>query len=97
METKVSQIRVNSEDAQVPEIASEPDNTTGMPPSTAIIWQEWTQKRAQHRLRLNRCKKSQKKLNSVTQAILEERRIMPTSFGSLKPCRDDGFQIQHMQ
>ena len=43
----MSQIRVSSEAAQVPEIASEPDNTTGMPPRTAIIWHEWTQKRAQ--------------------------------------------------
>ena len=75
METKVSRIRVNSEDAQVPEIASEPDNTTGMPPSTAIIWQEWTQKRAQHAPTLEQVQKITKKVKlNVTQAILEERR-----------------------
>ena len=75
METKVSQIRVNSEAAQVPEIASGPDNTTGMPPSTAIIWQEWTQKRAQHAPTLEQVQKITKKVKlNVTQAILEERR-----------------------
>lgn len=75
METKVSQIRVNSEAAQVPEIASEPDNATGMPSSTAIIWQEWTQKRAQHAPTLEQVQEITKKVRlNVTQAILEERR-----------------------
>ncbi len=71
----MSQIRVSSEVAQVPEIASEPDNTTGMPPSTAIIWQEWTQKRAQHAPTLEQVQEITKKVKlNVTQAILKERR-----------------------
>ena len=75
METKVSQIRVNTETAQVPEIASELDNTTGMPSSTAIIWQEWTHKRAQHAPTLEQVQEITKKVRlNVTQAILEERR-----------------------
>lgn len=75
METKVSQIRVSSEVAQVPEIASEPDKTIGMPSSTAIIWQEWTQKRAQDAPTLEQVQAITKKVKlNVTQTILEERR-----------------------
>ena len=70
-----SQIRVSSEVAQVHEIASEPDNTTDMPPSTAIIWQEWAQKRAQHAPTLEQVRRITKKVKlNVTQTILEERR-----------------------
>lgn len=75
MATKVSQIRVSSETDQVPEIASELDNTTGMPPGTAIIWQEWTQKRAQHAPTLEQVQEITKKVKlNVTHTILEERR-----------------------
>lgn len=70
-----SQIRVSSKAVQVPEIASKLDNTTGRPSSTAIIWQEWTQKRAQHAPTLEQVQKITKKVKlNVTQTILEERR-----------------------
>ena len=75
METKVSQIRVSSEAAQVPEIASDPDTATGLPSSTAIIWQEWTQKRAQDAPTLEQVQEITKKVKlNVTHTILEERR-----------------------
>ena len=67
-----SQIRVSSKAVQVPEIASEPEKTTGMPSRTAIIWQEWTQKRAQHAPTLEQVQEITKKVKlNVTQAILE--------------------------
>ena len=67
-----SQIRVSSKAVQVPEIASEPEKTTGMPSRTAIIWQEWTQKRAQPAPTLEQVQKITKKVKlNVTQAILE--------------------------
>ena len=70
-----SQIHVSSKAVQVPEIASKLDNTTGMPSSTAIIWQEWTQKRAQHAPTLEQVQEITKKVKlNVTQTILEERR-----------------------
>ncbi len=75
METKVSQIRVSSEEAQVHEMVSEPDSTSDLPPSTAIIWQEWTQKRAQDAPTLEQIQAITKKVKlNVTQTILEERR-----------------------
>ena len=67
-----SQIRVSSEAVQVPEIAPKPDKTTGMPSSTAIIWQEWTQKRAQDAPTLEQIREITKKVKlNVTQTILE--------------------------
>lgn len=52
-----------------------PDKTTGMSPSTAIIWQEWTQKRAQDAPTLEQVQAITKKVKlNVTQTILEERR-----------------------
>ena len=67
-----SQIRVSFKAVQVPEIASKPDRTTGMPSRTAIIWQEWTQQRAQHAPTLEQVQKITKKVKlNVTQAILE--------------------------
>ena len=75
METQVSQSHVSSEEAQVHEMVSEPDSTSGLPPSTAIIWQEWAQKRAQHAPTLEQVRRITKKVKlNVTQAILEERR-----------------------
>ena len=69
------QIHVSSKAVQVPEIASEPEKTTGMPSRTAIIWQEWTQKRAQHAPTLEQVQEITKKVKlNVTQTILEERR-----------------------
>ena len=69
------QIHVSSKAIQVSEIPSEIDNTTARPSSTAIIWQEWTQKRAQHALMLEQVQKITKKVKfNVTQTILEERR-----------------------
>ena len=53
-------------------VASEPDKTTGMPSSTAIIWQEWTQKRAQDAPTLEQIQEITKKVKlNVTQTILE--------------------------
>ena len=70
-----SQIHVSSKAIQVSEIPSEIDNTTGQPSSTAIIWQEWTQKRAQHAPTLEQVQAITKKVKlNVTQTILEERR-----------------------
>ena len=72
METKVSQIRTSSKAVQVPEMASGPDKTTGMPLKTAIIWQEWTQKRAQDAPTLEQVQEITKKVKlNVTQTILE--------------------------
>ncbi len=69
------QIHVSSKAVQVPEIASEPEKTTGMPSRTAIIWQEWTQKRAQHAPTLEQVQEITKKVKlNVTQTIVEERR-----------------------
>lgn len=68
-----SQIHVSSKAVQVPKIASELDNTTGMPSSTTIIWQEWTQKRAQHAPTLEQVREITKKVKlNVTQTILKE-------------------------
>ena len=70
-----SQIHISSKAVQALEIASKLDNTIGLPPSTAIIWQEWTQKRAQHAPTLEQVQAITKKVKlNVTQAILEERR-----------------------
>ena len=70
-----SQIHISSKAVQVPEIPSELDNTTGMPSSTTIIWQEWTQKRAQHAPTLEQVREITKKVKlNVTHTILEERR-----------------------
>ena len=53
----------------------DPDNKTGLPSSTAIIWQEWTQKRAQDAPTLEQVQEITKKVKlNVTQTILEERR-----------------------
>ncbi len=71
-----SQIHVSSKAVQVPEIASEPDKTTSMPSSNAIIWQEWTQKRAQDAPTLEQIQEITKKVKlNVTQTILEGRKI----------------------
>ena len=67
-----SQIHVSSKAVQVPEIASELDNTTCRPSSTAIIWQEWTQQRAQHAPTLEQVREITKKVKlNVTHTILE--------------------------
>lgn len=67
-----SQIHVSSKAVQVPEIASELDNTTCRPSSTAIIWQEWTQQRAQHAPTLEQVREITKKVKlNITQTILE--------------------------
>ncbi len=55
---------------------SEHDKTIGMPSSTAIIWQEWTQKRAQEAPTLEQVQAITKKVKlNVTQVILEGRKI----------------------
>lgn len=60
-----SQIRVSAEAVQVPETASKPGKKTGLSSSTAIIWQEWTQKRAQNAPTLEQVQEITKKLNSM--------------------------------
>ena len=55
---------------------SEPNKTTDMPPSIAIIWQEWTQKRTQYAPTLEQVQEITKKVKlNMTQAILEGRKI----------------------
>ena len=56
------------------ELSPEPKNEVGTPPKPAIIWQKWTQKRAQNAPTLEQIKKITEKVKiSVTQTILEER------------------------
>ncbi|MCY3680289.1 MAG: hypothetical protein OXH16_02750 [Gemmatimonadetes bacterium] len=57
-------------------VASEPDKTTGLPSSTAIIWQEWTQKHAQNAPTLEQVQEITKKVKlNVTHTILEDQKI----------------------